>query len=78
MTRAAVDLVILSLLCVAAVALMLKLFWPKARHPTDASDNWAQHNELRSPSLEKAAGVADSLSPVDVAIGLEVDSGGAN
>ena len=66
MTRGIIDLVILALAGVAAVALMLKLFWPKAAQEPSASDNWAQHNDLRSPSLENSAESRDNS--IDAAV----------
>ena len=66
MSRGIVDLIVLALSGVAAVALMLKLFWPKAVQEAGASDNWSQHNELRSPSLESSAESRDNS--IDVAI----------
>lgn len=60
MSRGIIDLVILALAAVAAVALMLKLFWPTAAKEPGASDNWSQHNELRSPSLENSAQSRDN------------------
>ena len=66
MTRGTIDLLILALAGVAAVALMLKLFCPKAAQEPGASDNWAQHNDLRLPSLENSAESRDSS--IDVAV----------
>jgi hypothetical protein len=65
MTRGIIDLTILAL-AIAAVALMLKLFWPKAAQEPGASDNWSQHNELRSPSLENSAESRDNS--IDTAV----------
>jgi hypothetical protein len=69
MTRGIIDLAILALAAIAAVALMLKLFWPKAAHGPDAADNWEQHNELRAPSLENAAQAGDTA--VDAAVAVQ-------
>lgn len=66
MSRGMVDLIILALAGIAAVALMLRLFWPKAGQVPDASDNWSQHNELRSPSLENSAESRDNS--IDTAV----------
>ena len=66
MSRGIVDLIVLALAGLAAVALMLKLFWPKATQEPGASDNWAQHNELRSPSLETSAESRDNS--IDAAV----------
>ena len=66
MSRGIIDLAVLALAGIAAVALMLKLFWPKAAQEPGASDNWAQRNELRSPSLESSAESRDNS--IDVAI----------
>ena len=66
MTRGTIDLIILALAGVAAVALMLKLFWPKSAQEPGASDNWAQHNDLRLPSLENSAESRDNS--IDVAV----------
>ena len=66
MSRGIIDLAVLALAGIGAVALMLKLFWPKPAREPGASDNWAQHNELRSPSLENSAESWDNS--IDVAI----------
>jgi hypothetical protein len=70
MTRGTIDLIILALAGAAAVALMLKLFWPKAAQEPGASDNWAQHNEARSPSLEKAPEAGDT--EIDAAVLFQI------
>jgi len=66
MSRGIVVLAILALAGLAAVALMLKLFWPKPANEPGASDNWSQHNELRSPSLENSAESRDNS--IDTAV----------
>ena len=69
MTRATLDVLVLVVLTAGAVALLLKLFWPKAAHGPDAADNWEQHNDLRTPSLEKAP-EADNTA-VDAAVAVQ-------
>jgi hypothetical protein len=66
MNRGMVDLISLALAGIAAVALMLKLFWPKGGQVPDASDNWSQHNELRSPSFENSGQSRDNS--IDAAV----------
>jgi hypothetical protein len=56
-------------LCLGAVALVYKLFWPARQREADACDPWAQHNEVRTPSLEKAAGAPDNA--VDIAVAAQ-------
>lgn len=69
MTRSVVEIVLLVLLAAGAAELLLKLFWPRPSHAPDASDIWAQHNELRSPSLEKAAEAGET--GVDAALAVQ-------
>jgi hypothetical protein len=50
----------LALIALGAVILVVKLFWPRAVAVTDPADPWAQHNELRSPSLEQMPEAAEN------------------
>ena len=64
--RGVLGLIFLVLLTAGVVALFLRLFWPKAGKEPGVSDNWAQHNELRSPSLENSAESRDNS--IDTAV----------
>ena len=66
MTRGIIDLAILALAAVAAVALMLKLFWPTADHEPGAADNWTQHNEEAMP--QGADGSTSLRDAIDMSI----------
>jgi len=68
MTRGIIDLAILALAAVAAVALMLKLFWPTADHEPGAADNWTQHNEEAMPSVKGADGSTSLRDAIDMSI----------
>jgi hypothetical protein len=68
MTRSTLDIALLVVLTVGAVALLLKLFWPKAAHVPDASDNWAQHNEEAMPSVKGADGSTSLRDAIDMSI----------
>ena len=57
----------LALIALGAVILVVKLFWPRPAAAPDASDPWAQHNELRSPSLEQMPEAAENEISVAVA-----------
>ena len=58
-----------AVLCIGAVALVLRLFRPRPAPPVDQSDPWAQHNELRMPSLEEAPQAGDT--EVDAAVAVQ-------
>ena len=68
--RGILGLTFLALLTAWVVALFLKLFWPKAAQEPNASDNWAQHNETRSPSLEKVPEAGDT--EIDAAVLFQI------
>jgi hypothetical protein len=69
MTATASMLLILCL-CLAAILLVWKLFWPHRSSALDANDPWAQHNEQRTPSLESAP--AAGATEVDAAVAAEM------
>lgn len=46
-------LLALGLICLCAILLLTKIFWPRRAREPDETDNWAQRNDLRTPSLEK-------------------------
>ena len=54
---------------------IVRLLVPRKGVTPSAENNWEQRNDLAGGQYSPDA--ADSLSPIDVAIGLEVDSGGA-
>jgi hypothetical protein len=64
-------LIILAAVTVAAVLLVLRLFWPSRPASTDADDPWAQHNDSRMPSLEKLPTAGDTS--VDAAIAAQIN-----
>lgn len=66
MTRATLDITMLVVLSAGIVGLLLKLFWPSTAHEPGEADNWAQHNEQRTPSLENSAEARDNS--IDVAV----------
>ena len=45
----------LAFVALAAAGLLMKLFRPARPAAADRDDPWAQHNELRTPSLEQSA-----------------------
>jgi hypothetical protein len=61
--------VLVAAIAFGAVALVFRLFWPKPVAVAEG-DPWAQHNELRSPSLERAPEAADNA--VDAAIAAQI------
>jgi len=46
------GITIIGVFCLGVVGLVVRLFWPDKDPEPNESDNWAQHNELRTPSLE--------------------------
>jgi nucleoside permease NupC len=65
----ALGVILIAALCLGAAVLVYKLFWPNRAVAPDADDSWAQHNEQRTPSLERAAGAADNA--VDAAVAVQ-------
>ena len=55
---------------------IVRFLLPPRAVTRSAENNWEQRNDLAKAG--NSPDVADSLSPSDVAIGLEVDSGGAH
>jgi hypothetical protein len=62
-------LLVAGVLCVGAILLVYKLFWPRSSSAPDADDPWAQHNERRMPSLERAPEARDNA--IDAAVGAQ-------
>jgi hypothetical protein len=61
---------VLAVIALGGGALALKLFWPaRAAEPAE-SDPWAQHNESRMPSLERAPEARGTS--VDAAVAAQV------
>jgi hypothetical protein len=63
------------LLTGALVFAMVRLLAPPKKTMPSAENNWEQRNDLTTD--RDSPDVADSLPPIDVAIGFQVDSGGA-
>lgn len=60
------------LLLLAAVAVLIaRLFWAASSQASDPDDPWAQHNELRTPSLEQPPEASDTS--VDAAIAAQIN-----
>jgi hypothetical protein len=70
MSHALSALASIGLICAAAIALLAKLFWPARTPEPDQTDNWAQRNDLRSPSLEHLPEANDTS--VDAAIASQI------
>lgn len=63
-------IIALGLLCSGAVALVVRLFWPRPTHEPDAADDWAQRNDLRVPSLEHPPEAQDTA--LDAAVASQI------
>ena len=57
-------------LILVATLLVARLFWPASQSAADSEDPGAQHNELRTPSLEQPSEARDTS--VDAAVAAQI------
>lgn len=70
MTHALAAVAVLGLICVAAMVLPYRLFWRQSPQDVGEAGNWAQRNDLRTPSLEQPPEAQDNA--VDAAVASQI------